>query len=238
MIQNFFLGVTTPVHALRLILRNRSLMVLSLLPMLLTLVLYFFLLQYLREVVAAALSSGIAGMGLNPEAGYAVIVSVIAQILLFFVAAITFGFTANIVAVPFNDLLSERTERFVDRPLPPPQASTLGVQLKHFAIDLGKTLVAAALSIAALLFSFIPVLNIVAFVVVTLLLAFQYVSFPQTRRGVGTRAGFAYLRTHFWACFGFGLAIGFLFAIPIVSILTLPLGVVGGTLLVARLQKP
>ena len=238
MIQNFFLGLTTPIHAFRLILKHRSLMVLSLLPILLTLVLYFFLLQYLREIVAAALASGIAGIGLNPEAGYAVIVSVIVQLLLFFVAAITFGFTANIVAVPFNDVLSERAEKFLDRPLPPPQPSTLGVQLKHLGIDLGKTLVAAALSVGDMLFSFIPVLNIVAFVVVTLLLAFQYVSFPQTRRGVGTRAGFAFLRSHFWACFGFGLAIGFLFALPLVSILTLPLGVVGGTLLVSRLQKP
>lgn len=237
MIQNFILGITTPIQAFKLILRHRSLLVLSLLPMLLTLVLYFFLLQYLREVIAAALSSGIAGIGLNPEAGYAVIVSAIVQVLLFFVAAVTFGFTANIVAVPFNDVLSERTERFLDRPLPPPEASTLPVQLKHFLIDLGKTIVAAALSIAALLFSFVPVLNIAAFVIVTLLLAFQYVSFPQTRRGVGTRAGFAFLRAHFWACFGFGLAIGFLFALPLVSILALPLGVVGGTILVSQLQK-
>jgi CysZ protein len=238
MFREFLIGLSTPLHALRLILRNRTLLILSLLPIALTLVLYVFMLQYLREIVASALSSGIMGLGLNPEAGYAVVVGAVAQILLFFVAAITFGFTANIVAVPFNDLLSERTEKFLERPLPPLESSSFRSQLKHLGIDLGKTVLASLLSLGALVLSFVPVLNLIAFVIITLLLTFQYISFPQTRRAVRTTEGLKYLRQHFWACFGFGLVIGLLFALPVISILTLPLGVVGGTILVSRLQAP
>ncbi len=97
-----------------------------------------------------------------------------------------------------------------------------------------KAVAATCVTIMALIFSWIPVLNLFAFALAFLLITFQYISYPQTRRGIGFREGARFLRLHPFACLGFGLSVSFLFAIPVVSAFVLPVAVVGGTLLVAR----
>jgi uncharacterized protein involved in cysteine biosynthesis len=117
-------------------------------------------------------------------------------------------------------------------PAPPELPWTAKIRL--IGIDLVKSVFAGIAAIIALLVSWIPGLNLIAFFVSFLLIAFQYVSYPQTRRNLPLREGLAFLRRHTFACAGFGLAMSLLFAIPVVSAFCLPLAVVGGTLLVAR----
>ncbi len=70
-----------------------------------------------------------------------------------------------------------------------------------------------------------------------LLVTFQFVSFPQTRRGEGVLDGIRFLGRNFWVSLGFGMSIAFLFALPLVSTLALPIAVVGGTLLYAHARQ-
>jgi uncharacterized protein involved in cysteine biosynthesis len=110
-------------------------------------------------------------------------------------------------------------------------------KLRLILIDLGKSVAAAVATFGAILLSWVPVLNFAAFALAFLLVCFQYISYPQTRRGQGIREGLKFLLHHPFACLGFGASLTFLFSIPLVSSLCFPMAVVGGTLLVARSQR-
>lgn len=233
-IKSFLYGLTLPLRAFTLIFRHRSLILLSILPVTITLTLYFYLISFMQDWSRARLLELIAAWGWDPQGVAAWLMLILTKILVVLAGVLTFSVAASIVASPFNDFLAEKAEPYTTPPLMPVPDQGWGLKAKLIGIDLLKTVAAGVASIVALLFSWIPVVNIVAFVVAFLLVTFQYISYAQTRRGEGLRDGFGFLGRHAWACAGFGAAVSFLFAIPIVSALSLPLAVVGGTLLVAR----
>ncbi len=232
--KSFLFGFTLPTRAARLILSQRSLLALSLLPVVLTLVLYFFLIRNVQVTAESALTQQMVEWGLNLEGWGAFALLMLAKIGIFIFAAMTFSIAASVIGSPFNDLLAEKTERYCDPPMNNAPELPWGAKLRLVWIDLLKGVLAGVAAIGALLLSFVPGLNLVAFTLSFLLLTFQYVSYPQTRRNLPIREGFFFLWRHFFACLGFGFALSFLFALPIVSALCLPLAVVGGTLLAAR----
>jgi len=165
------------------------------------------------------------------------IAQIFAWIALFIAGVLAFTFIAGIAALPFNDGLAELTETRATPPLAPIARVSWSGKARLLAIDLFKTLCALFMSFFALVFSWIPGLNLIGIVLAFLLISFQFLSYPQTRRGEGVREGVIFLFAHFWACLGFGMSFAFLFALPVVSSLALPLAVVGGTLLYARSAK-
>jgi CysZ protein len=66
-------------------------------------------------------------------------------------------------------------------------------------------------------------------------LAWNLLDYPLTLRGVPARERLRFVRRHFPAVAGFGLAFAGLFWIPLAAVLLLPLGVIGATRLVWRL---
>ncbi len=116
-------------------------------------------------------------------------------------------------------------------PVPP---QPLFKKLRLLGLDMVKSVAATGAGLVALMLSWMPVVNFLALLMTFLLFCFQYISYPQTRRGLGVDEGFRFLWNHLYACLGFGAVISILFAIPIFSSFCLPLAVVGGTLLVAR----
>ena len=108
------------------------------------------------------------------------------------------------------------------------------LSFEQIFIDIVKSIASAGVGIIALLLSWVPIVNIFAFALAFLLVAFQYISYPQTRRGIGLIDGAGFLRRHFFASVGFGTTVTILYMIPFLSSFMLPLAVVGGTLLVAR----
>jgi CysZ protein len=169
----------------------------------------------------------------------------VAKILIFIIAALTFSFLASLVATPFNDFLAESAERWAvegSQPLLPlPTYPATGIfagywrnKVRLIGIDSLKTIASLTMGIIALFCSWVPILNIIAFTLSFLILTFQFISYPQTRRGQNIDYAVHFLFRHFFACLGFGAAVLLLFSIPFVSIFSLPLAVVGGTLLVGR----
>ncbi|MGE0614544.1 MAG: EI24 domain-containing protein [Bacteriovoracia bacterium] len=232
--RSFWYGFRLPLEAASLILRQRSLLALSALPITLTLALYFFVIRKAIDYAQTQLGALIARWSLDPEGWAAWGAQWTGRILLFVVAALTFSFVSAIIASPFNDFLAERAERYGQPALPPVGESTWVEKLRLIWIDVAKSVAAGITGIAALVFSWVPVLNVIAFVVAFLLVCFQYTSYPQTRRGQSLRQGLYFLWRHFYACVGFGAAMTLLFAIPLAASFFLPVAVVGGTLLVAR----
>lgn len=232
--RSLWYGLTLPYIAGRLILATPVLLFWSLLPILLTLLLYVYLIGALQDWAMLQVTSHVVSWGWSPEGWSVWIASLVTRLVLILVGAITFTFASTMVASPFNDILAEKTEPHATPPLAPVTGGGLARQLRLIWIDLVKTVAATVAGGVAVLFSWIPVLNIAAFVAVFLLVCFQYTSYPQTRRRERLGAGMQFLFRHAWACAGFGAAITFLYAIPFVSSFALPLAVVGGTLLVAR----
>lgn len=233
-VRSFIFGLKLPFYSVTLIIRNPALLFWCALPLVVTIGLYIYGIGALQSWTRESLQSLLMGWGWNPEGWLAWIVSILTSIFLWIASALTFSFVSGIIASPLNDLLAERVERVAEPPLSPVPHHLRGFQFRLIAIDLGKTLLASAAGIMAILLSWIPLVNLVAFVVSFLLICFQYISYPQTRRGLGVLEGAGFLWRHFYACAGFGLTISFLFAIPLVSCVALPIAVTGGTLLVSR----
>ena len=61
--------------------------------------------------------------------------------------------------------------------------------------------------------------------------------YPLSLRGVGARERFAFMRRHFAAVFGFGLAFSLVFWLPCFGILMLPIGVFASTRLYWQIQR-
>ena len=227
-------GLTLPYTALRLVLSSRTLLFWSALPLLLTLVLYVYVIAGAQSWAATQLHEQFVAWGWDARGWAFWVVSLVSGSLLILVGALTFTFVSTLMASPFNDLLAAKTEAVATPPLPPAPGGGLRTQLRLVWIDLMKTVAATLAGIVALLLSLVPVLNVVSATAVCLLVCFQYTSYPQTRRQEPLGHGLQFLIRHVWSCAGFGAAITLLYAIPFVSSVTLPLAVVGGTLLVAR----
>jgi CysZ protein len=229
-------GLTLPTRALGTILRHPTLLFWSALPTSITLTIYFFLITRAQHAAKDAVAGYLATWGMDPHGWTIWLVMAFTELVLLLAGAVTFSVVSSIIASPFNDFLAESAERFTDPPLAPVAHVSPMKKVRLLLIDIAKTLAALVMTIAALLLSWVPVLNVLAFVLAFLLVTFQYVSYAQTRRGLGIGAGARFLWRHLFACAGFGAALSVLFAVPIVSALCVPLAVVGGTLLVGRSQ--
>lgn len=233
-IASFVYGISLPVQAFRLIIGKPALILWSLLPISITIVLYVQVISRLQEFVTTWMSDKIPSLGVSADGWFAMSLMILVKVLLILVSAVTFSVVATIIASPFNDFLAESSEKWIEPRLPPPVGSGWGMRTRLILIDLGKTIAATAATICALLLAWVPLVGFLSALIAALLVCFQYISYAQTRRGVGLGGGLAFLWRHLFACAGFGAVISVLFAIPLASSLALPLAVVGGTILVAR----
>ena len=236
-VRSFVFGLTLPARSARFILAKPSLLGWSIFPVILTLVLYYFVISWLQTETQTLVMDYYARWAGSTEGWGAAVVLILSKVMIFLAAALTFSFTSTLLASPFNDFLAESAEKHSTPALPPHPGGGFQHQLRTLWIDVVKAGASGIMGIAALLLSWVPLLNILSFGLVFLLVCFQYISYPQTRRGVTLGHSVFFLFRHLPACLGFGAAISFLFAIPFVSSLALPVAVVGGTLLFAELRK-
>ena len=232
--RSLWFGLTLPYRALKLIFINKYLLFWSALPLALTFILFIYGISQLQGWAISILQEYVAKLGFDPASLPGRFFMLSGKMILWMVAALTFIFTSSIVASPFNDILAERSERVTEIPLPPVTKKTLKAHVKLIGIDLFKTATAFFAALFAIVFCWVPIVNIFAFILAFLLVTFQYISYPQTRRSIGIRQGAKFLWHHIYACTGFGAIFMFLFAVPLLSSFILPLAVVGGTLLAAR----
>lgn len=160
--------------------------------------------------------------------------------------AIVFGFSmlANLIAAPFNSLLSEKVERlFGGQTAPAPSwgavvrelPRTLGSELRKLgyfllrAIPLGLLFLIPGLNLAA---PFLWALFSAWF------LALEYSDYPLGNRGLHFREQRQHLRSQRLTALGFGAGATLLTLIPVVNLVAMPAAVIGATLLALRSTKP
>jgi len=234
--RSFRFGLRLPLKALRIVVRDPRMLGLSVLPIAVTTALYVFVIGSMTAAIQGAILGTALVWGLAPGGLAMAVLGFVTNLLLLVVGAIAFSFTAAAVASPFNDALALRAERYGDPPLEPVPARGIERHVELVVLDIVRNLLAATAAIVAIVLWWLPVVNLLWLVLAFALVAFQYVSYPQNRRGIGLAAGLAFVVRHRWAATGLGASLTALFAIPIVSSAVLPLAVVSGTLLVARAQ--
>lgn len=153
----------------------------------------------------------------------------------------TFNLVANIIAAPFNGFLAEKVEivargqdnfpAFSWSELVAMVPRTLSREMRKISYFLPR-------SIALLILSFIPVLNILAAPLWLLfgvwMMAVQYIDYPADNNKMSWPDMLAWLREKRWQSLGFGGITYLALLIPFVNILMMPAAVAGATLFWVR----
>ena len=224
----FFAGLT-------LLLRQRQLLLLSLVPLLLTLVMLAVLAWFFAWVVGGLLVS-VAGFlgGLLGEPRVAPELTLTLQAWAFllglFLAGTFYLPLARVLLAPFSEALARKTHDLTHSGAR--YQSSLG-----WARAMWEGLKLVALQLLVLLLGFgislgLPVIGHVFLIALTVVLCgMDYLDVPLSARGLPMRAKLRLLWRHKALACGFASVAYVLLYIPLVNLLSLPVGVIGATLL-------
>ncbi len=148
----------------------------------------------------------------------------------------TFTLVANLVASPFNSLLSEKLEQKITGNIPPSGgrlietlrgiSGAITSELKKFAYLITR-------AIPLVIFSFIPVVNIAApplwFAFGAWMLALEYMDYPMGNHGFTFNELRMIVKKKRNLMLGFGSVITVMTMIPVLNFLAMPVAVAGAT---------
>jgi len=165
------------------------------------------------------------------------LVWVVAVLLTMVLVFFSFSLIGTLLASPFNDLLSERTEELATglRPEQPFQLRRFLLGALTTLVDEGKkALVFLAGMVLLLLLNLLPGLGTVLFGVLSVLwtlvfLVIEYTGSIASRKGLRLAAQRRYLMRRKLAMLGFGCGLLCLLAVPLLQFFTIPLGVIAAT---------
>ena len=159
------------------------------------------------------------------------IISVLTALVVFF----TFTPIANIVAAPFNALLSEKIETSLTGKMINSDSSFIKIARDSVLSQLRKLVYILLWSAALLLISLIPVINIVApflwVIFGSWLLSLEYLDYPMGNHDLDFNREKQILGTRKGLALGFGGSVMVLTSIPLLNFIVMPLAVAGATVL-------
>ncbi|PLY02223.1 MAG: sulfate transporter CysZ [Desulfuromonas sp.] len=156
----------------------------------------------------------------------------------------TFTVVGNLIASPFNELLSERTEELLTATVNDESFSL--AQFGRDAIralldELKKMTVFVVLMLVIFSFNLIPAFGsliyaVLATAITLYFLSIEYVSFTMTRKRLGFREQRRFIAGRKRLMLGFSCGVLLLLAIPLVQLLCIPMAVIGATRLWCEAQ--
>lgn len=153
-------------------------------------------------------------------------------------AWILFTAVANILASPFNGLLSERVAAMEGFEQETPSGSLVQELVAAPVNEVRKLAGFALLAVPLVVVSLIPVVNAAAsllwLVFGAWVLAVEYMDYPLGNQGMGFRAQKALLRERRGLALGFGAGVLLMTSVPILNFAAMPAAVTGATLLWLR----
>jgi CysZ protein len=158
---------------------------------------------------------------------------IVTLVLTFF----TFTVVGSLIASPFNDILSERTEEILTG-----QSSDEPFHFKVFIEDAGRVLIIESKKIslfiigmvALLCLNILPIIGSLLYSVLSVLwtlffLIMEYTGYVFSRKRLSLKEQRQIINNNFPLMFGFGVGVFCVLAIPFFHFLCIPLGVVGAT---------
>ena len=246
-ISSFVEGFWIPFRAVLLILSNRKLFLWSIVPLVISIILEAVLwgsvLAPARDWVTIHFRNWLLGVFGSPQNHPDVqdvaqwIVTKLVELFLLTALVILFASLVNIVALPFNDFVARATEEALSPPLSYPRVEGFAREAHLMLIDGGKNVFALFGLVACIAVGWVPVLNFIALVMAWFFITFQYISYPQTRRGVGTFGAIQSLLFNPGLTIGFAIPISLGLTVPILGIFVPTIAVVGGTMVFAAMER-
>jgi CysZ protein len=149
---------------------------------------------------------------------------------------------ANIVAAPFNALMSEKIEIYLTGKAPSSNVSFAKMALDAIGSQLRKLVYILLWALGLFLISLIPVINLIAPVLWVIfgswLLSLEYFDYPMGNHDLVFDEEKRQLRERRGIALGFGGGVMVLTSIPIVNFITMPVAVAGATLLWVEQFQP
>lgn len=160
-----------------------------------------------------------------------IVITLLTAIIVFF----SFTPIANVIAAPFNALLSEKIEiRLTGKAVSSGISFYAMIKISVLS-QLGKLLYIALCSLALLLISLVPVINIIAPVLWVIfgswLLSLEYLDYPMGNHDLRFSDQKKILAQRRGLALGFGGAVMVLTSIPLINFIVMPVAVAGATLL-------
>ncbi|MDY0189425.1 MAG: sulfate transporter CysZ [Desulfuromonas sp.] len=165
------------------------------------------------------------------------VVKFIAAVITLVVVFFAFTVVGNLIAAPFNDVLSERTEQLLTGNLVNEPFS-----LAQFAKDIGRVMldevrkmsIFIILMLVALLFNFLPGVGSMIYAVLSVgltlyFLIIEYTGYVFGRKHLGFKDQRRFVANNRLGALGFALAVMCMLFIPFVQFLTIPIAVVAAT---------
>lgn len=155
----------------------------------------------------------------------------------------TFVTIANIIAAPFNSMLSEKVEFYLTGVVKPQQTFSANLaampravwrQLNVFGFYLPRAFCVLLLFLFPLTQ---PIAAIIWFVFNAWYMALTYVDYPTDNQQIGIDTVHSWLKSHRWLAFGFGGSVLVFSMIPFANFFTIPAAVAGATKLWVENKK-
>ncbi len=214
-------------------------------------------LAILPVIVALVLTVGCGALGLwgataladhlaaAASGGLAVAIAWVLRVLLGGVALLLSVVVAMSLAQPLSGFALERIARAQEKRLGgrewPEQgtlASMLGsLQVTFTALAMGLPVLAVLTAITILAPPAAIVTIPLKFLTTALMIAWDFLDYPLSVRGVTVTGRLRFVAAHFWAVLGFGVASGLVLLVPGVGLFLLPIGVAGATRLVLAQER-
>ncbi len=157
----------------------------------------------------------------------------IAFIVLIVLILFVFTFLANMIASPFNAILSIKVEQALTGSAPESSVSLWLILPRSVARELAKLLYILPRLLGLLLITVIPVINAVAPFLWILfgawMMSIQYADYAADNNDVSFKALKSRLGANRFDALMFGLPAYLLLTVPVVNLILMPIGVAGGT---------
>ena len=191
--------------------------------------------QFFNEFVVSLIPSGEAWYWVVIYYTLWIIAVAVTGVLVFF----TFTVVGNLIASPFNDILSTKTEELIlglrsDEKFSMQQfwrdsLQILGTEIKKIAIFV-------AIMGVLFLLNFLPglgsmVFSVCAFLLTVFFLVLEYFGFVAYRKRMSFQDQRRFIWSRFSMSFGFGVGVMAILAVPFLNFICIPLGVIGATLM-------
>lgn len=240
----FFTGMTYPLQGFRIVLTHPGTWKYLVAPMLLSLCALVAALYGSVQLVQMLMASQFDPSANIAQQSWYWLVSGFFYVVAFAVTMVFTYMIANLLAVPFNDRLSDRVEQLTLGPLDEPfRFGTMVADLVQSVVHSSLSLLLWTFVMAGLLFlNLVPVFgNLLAVLGTTLATAIflsrEMMDGAMSRRRLGYLHKLRVIRANRALCLGFGLvASGFLW-LPGINILLMPMMVAGGTLMFCHLES-
>lgn len=245
-VSNFSRGFFSLLRGARFILQHPTLLKFVLIPFFINLVVFsgsvYFGLDFFNNRVIHLIPQGDAWYWALLYYFLWVLAVLVTAIVVFFL----FTVIGNLIASPFNDMLSEKTERLMTGAGTDEPFTLSGFwrdALRTLAIELKKISVFVVLMLFLLLFNLVPVIGSMVYSVLAVMLTLfflvvEYLGFVFSRKKLEFKAQRQYIFSRRTTMLGFGVGVLTLLAIPFLQFICIPVAVVGATQLWCEDQSP